>query len=533
MAKHFVIAVGGTGMRCLESLIHLCAAGMFDDQELHILSLETDPQNGNKERADRLIDDYIALKGGEQATPTRNSFFTAKIKFYSFVTQYAKGMTNYELIRKPNWGNEDDKRQNTALADLLFDDDVLNFDLSHGYRAQTHLGSLLMYHAIVDSARRYALGIDKRPEDDALAAFLREIDGAGADVRIFVLGSIFGGTGASSIPVLPRALDAASRLVNNEQGLRNSVRFGCSLLTHYFGFAGPSDQQKEEDKIVAESANFAHNSQAALSYYDGDVTVEQWYQGRYHIGWPLPPVAQPAPTGGTVVTGGKTQKNPSHLAELLSAAAAWHFLMEPPRDTDRVIMHRSIPVDGGKPDVEAGDLVGPGAAADRLQRRLGMLYAVAMHVMRHHGSVQNLRVNLKKQQVLAYDDIPEADLKPLDSFLRRFAFAVQGDVLERGWIFEVKDSVKGFLGLDAEAFQEAALAKYGIGKLFGDERYRGSEFKGLARHANEPDTVIKTFKKTEDDARALSDAQNVQRPLERLVGHSFEVFKKLYNFDTV
>jgi hypothetical protein len=153
--------------------------------------------------------------------------------------------------------------------------------------------------------------------------------------------------------------------------------------------------------------------------------------------------------------------------------------------------------------------------------------------MRYQGSIQNLRVNLKKQQVLAYDDIPEADLKPLDRYLRRFAFALQGDTLERGWIFEVKESVKGFLGLDVQAFQEAGLAKYGVGKLFGDEQYRTSEFKGLAGHKNELDTVVKAFKATENDARALSDAQNVQRPLERLVGHSFEVFKRLYKFDTV
>lgn len=537
MAKHFVIAVGGTGMRCLESLVHLCAAGMFDDQELHILSLETDPQNGNKERADRLIEDYIALKGGDKSAPTKNSFFTARLKFYSFVTQYEKGTTNYDLIRKPNLGSQDDRRQNKALADLLFDDDVLRFDLSHGYRAQTHLGSLLMYHAIVESARRYALGIDKRPEDEALAAFLRELDGAGADARVFVLGSIFGGTGASSIPVLPRALDQASRLLNSDQGLRPEVRFGCSLLTHYFGFgSGEQQKQKQKEKVVADSANFSHNSQAALSYYDEDVTVKRRYQGQYHIGWPLPPIAQPG-AASAVVTGGATQKNPSHIAELMCAAAAWHFLMEPAQETDRVMLHRSIPVDGGKPDVEAGDLVGQGSAANRLQRRLGMLYAFAMHVSRKHGSVQTLRTNLSKQQVEIYNDVPEADLKPLDRYLRRFAFGLQGGNLERGWIFEVEESVKGFLGLDSQAFQEPSIESYGVGRLFGEEVYRRSGFKGgvtsLGRHVDETNAVIEAFKATKDETRAQSDAQNVQRPLERLVGHAFEVFKKLYGFDTV
>lgn len=48
MAKqYFVMGIGGTGMRCIESLIHLCAMGMFDDTEIHLLALDTDKNNGN------------------------------------------------------------------------------------------------------------------------------------------------------------------------------------------------------------------------------------------------------------------------------------------------------------------------------------------------------------------------------------------------------------------------------------------------------------------------------------------------------
>ena len=40
--KLFIIAIGGTGMRCLEAFVHLCAAGMFDNKEIDILTLDTD-----------------------------------------------------------------------------------------------------------------------------------------------------------------------------------------------------------------------------------------------------------------------------------------------------------------------------------------------------------------------------------------------------------------------------------------------------------------------------------------------------------
>ena len=55
MDKLFVIAIGGTGMRCLESFVHLCAIGMFDNEEIEILTLDTDQENGNKGRVERLI----------------------------------------------------------------------------------------------------------------------------------------------------------------------------------------------------------------------------------------------------------------------------------------------------------------------------------------------------------------------------------------------------------------------------------------------------------------------------------------------
>ena len=65
--KCFVIAVGGTGMRCLESFTHMCAMGMFDSKEIDILTLDTDQLNGKKEKVDLKIaravwDKYQSLR---------------------------------------------------------------------------------------------------------------------------------------------------------------------------------------------------------------------------------------------------------------------------------------------------------------------------------------------------------------------------------------------------------------------------------------------------------------------------------------
>ena len=60
--KLFVIAIGGTGMRCLESFTHLCGIGMFDNQEIEVLTLDTDATNGNKARVEGLIENYNRIK---------------------------------------------------------------------------------------------------------------------------------------------------------------------------------------------------------------------------------------------------------------------------------------------------------------------------------------------------------------------------------------------------------------------------------------------------------------------------------------
>ncbi len=59
MNKIFIIAIGGTGhVDVLESFVHPCAMGMFDNKTIDILTLDTDQSNGNKDRVEALIDLY-------------------------------------------------------------------------------------------------------------------------------------------------------------------------------------------------------------------------------------------------------------------------------------------------------------------------------------------------------------------------------------------------------------------------------------------------------------------------------------------
>ena len=183
--KLFVIGIGGTGMRCLEAFTHLCAMGMFDNEEIEVLTLDTDRENGNKSRTEQLIDLYDRIKttpGRKGGTPNARTFFSAKLNLHRFFTNYEDSgkRDNYINLSRLATGTPEEQKDNKDLSDLFLDPEtVQQFDLSHGYRAQTHLGSHLMYHAIVDAARHLAKGGDVAMEEKELDEFLTKLAQAG------------------------------------------------------------------------------------------------------------------------------------------------------------------------------------------------------------------------------------------------------------------------------------------------------------------------------------------------------------------
>ena len=282
MDKLFVIAIGGTGMRCLESFTHLCAIGMFDNQEIEILTLDTDSTNGNKKRVEDLILLYNQVKSSGSivgGTPNANTFFSAKLNLHKYYTNYSDiGRETYKNISKISSGTAETQKANKLISDLFLENSsVQEFNLAHGYRAQTHLGSMLMYHGILEAARNLTKGINAKPEERELEQFVTKVKIAGASARVFIFGSIFGGTGASSIPVIPKALQEfiQIRSGNKETIDISKAKFGSTLLTEYFTFKKPDNKEKstKENSVIADSSFFPLNSQAALQFYQNDPTV--------------------------------------------------------------------------------------------------------------------------------------------------------------------------------------------------------------------------------------------------------------------
>lgn len=530
--KKFIVAIGGTGMRCLESFVHLCAIGMFDNEEINILTLDTDQTNGNKNRVEQLIDTYNHIKSADSTeidggTPNAETFFSAKITLYKFFTDYsATNRSTYANLAQLSSGDPEVQRDNQDLSDLFLEKDtVQDFKLDHGYRAQTHLGSYLMYNGIVEAAKKLRAGAaNLKEEEKSFGEFLHKLLGASSNARVFVFGSVFGGTGASSIPVIPVAFRDAISILDGKSTLDlKAVKFGATLLTEYFKFHKPTEAERKEEHVIADSDFFAINSQAALQFYQGDPTVKMCYRRLYHVGWPLDSKSLDGSDQETIKTetGGANQKNNCHVAELMCACAAYDFFnIEDNKlgNNKAQYLYRSAPFDGSNFSFDGSDFVG--TDKDKFENALGAFFSFSHIILgKQRGALtskgtKGLVDRLVEQKIEDYKDIPLDQLKEIDQYFQMFGYTYDVKTLVPGWIYQIYESVKpGKFIFKSSAFDEKNILDVDPGDIFEDERHRWE--KPIIGHRYE--TFIKSMIKS-----VPSDQQKANTMKEKLLAHMYK-----------
>ena len=543
--KLFLIGIGGTGMRCLESFVYMCAMGMFDGKEIDILTLDTDQANGNKARTEQLIQRYISIKDPEKKNdggkPNKNTFFSAKLNLYQFYTDYS-GEKTFRDLASSNKSEE----ENQILAELFLEESVQNFSLTHGYRAQTHLGSYLMYHGIVDAGREVAKGTNVKKPNEELGKFLEKLNLAAHDAKIFVFGSVFGGTGASSIPIIPKALNEALKAMGDgKKSVHKDAKYGATLLTEYFSFKPPSQEQKSNsaNAIIADSNFFALNSQAAMQFYQDDPTVQNTYKKLYHVGWPETPENFSKDDNEKLTkTGGEEQKNKCHVAEFLCACAAHDFFNDDNLTNEKAIyLHKSVASQDGKLNFSYNDFVGDGEKGKEFAKRF-IAFMTFMHFAQGKNSgggafsdngIESFLVSLSKKQIFTYESIPKTYKDDLNEFMKSFGYNFDGNVLIPGWIYQIKGSVPGRFILEEHAYtkSEKDLEKIEIETFLGDKEHHWDRPKkiGISSVTNGDrwDWFVETLKEQELFAKP---EQYCSETPEKFKAHIHNALIKMFNF---
>lgn len=289
----YFVSIGGTGAKVMESLTHLCIAGLLPENErLYIAAIDPDVGNGNLERTSTALNNFAVFQNFFVGNDT--PLFKNKI---SIVRPFPWNPTGHDKTLDDLI--EFHHHSNSAVGKLyetLYTRRERDTTLNEGFRGHPSIGAAVLAKKFDDGSK--------------LTAQIEKLLGEGDTAKIFLAGSVFGGTGAAGLPTVARLLK------NNLAEYADRISIGGALILPYFSFT-PTEHF---DELFARSENFLPNTKAALKYYS---ERENLFDATYFIGDSvMTPVEEFA-------VGSANQRNAAHVVELYAALAATNFYSRP------------------------------------------------------------------------------------------------------------------------------------------------------------------------------------------------------------
>ena len=315
-----LICAGGSGLRVLEAVLHLCAAGLGPDK-LRVLAVDPDGANGNGSEVTALLGKYRDgarrfrwRLGGDRAGKRIQLFGTELdlldidgrsdgLKIWSPVRsdEHLRDLLGVELLTAHGVPRD--------LVSLFFSSDELNMDLDQGFRGRPSVGAAAM--SLV------SLKAEQQPWKQLIEKIRGDVSEASGS-RVFLVGSVFGGTGASALYPLAHFLETIPE-VNRER-----LRVAVGALVPYFRFeAGTAAGDVSSMAVAAKADHFSLATRAAVGFYQHLLENDRWpFRSMFWLG-------DSSPVSFPYAPGGPRQKNPGHFVELLMALAALGFFAQP------------------------------------------------------------------------------------------------------------------------------------------------------------------------------------------------------------
>lgn len=305
MAKLFVFAIGGTGERVMRSLTMVMASGAptFDNYEVYPIIIDYDKDNADKIRTVELLQNYAAVHdaafqrhtaAGDHKGNTEQ-FFAAKLCNLRGLENYVfpfHPASEHEKFRE-HIGYDDlagDTLHTSELLTSLYDesnrsDTELNLDMTVGFKGNPNIGSVV-FHSINETVE--------------FRAFISRFQPESGD-KVVIIGSLFGGTGASGIPEIVKAI----------KDQKAAAKIATIFVLPYF-----APMVTKGGAIQA--SRFNSKTKAALNYYK-DSGILSLIDKAYYVGDPYPTIVPYS-------EGGKDQKNNANFVELIAAMMIEHYL---------------------------------------------------------------------------------------------------------------------------------------------------------------------------------------------------------------
>lgn len=309
----FIFGIGGTGSRVLRSLTMLLASGVklaHPDLAIVPIVIDTDADNGDTTRTRDLLRNYYKIRKtfvNQNISSQNEMFFNTQIRSFNRLDSASdaaeldvqfdfqnRDITFASFINHNGLTKEDQDIVELLYNDSLDDHPELHLNLKVGFKGNPNIGSVVFND------------LSNSQQFKNLESSYTESD------RVFIVSSIFGGTGASGFPTLVKLIRESTN-PNLSQ-----TKVGAITVMPYFNVDSNA-------KSAINSALFDTKTKAALSFYAGDKHINS-IEALYYIA--------DKNQSGTLpnVEGGREQVNDSHIVELISATAILDFINK--KDTE-------------------------------------------------------------------------------------------------------------------------------------------------------------------------------------------------------
>lgn len=319
MSKLYIFGIGGTGSRVIKSLTMLLAAGVKCEADTIVpIIIDPDDSAADLTRTVLSMQHYDNIrKKLEFTNASKNQFFKTEIA--QSVQNFRLPLNNTRDVKFRDYMSVDTLSDGQkALVNMLFSQKNLDSNMKVGFKGNPNIGSVVLNQfsdsqAFKDFANNFQQG-DK----------------------IFIISSIFGGTGASGFPLLAKTLRSNNTIPN--YALINAAQIGAVSVLPYFGV-------KQDDSSEVDSGTFISKTKSALSYYYSNISNNQTVNALYYL-------ADDVRNQYDNCEGGVGQKNNAHLIELIAALAILDFAEG---DYSEGITHKEFGLEKDSQEVILGD----------------------------------------------------------------------------------------------------------------------------------------------------------------------------------
>jgi hypothetical protein len=305
----FVIAMGGSGVRAVHALLHLCAAGLCPN-DLHILLLDTDSEkNGNTDDLLKLYGAYATMHKGRSKDQT---LFSKKITLKTSCS-LAKGYTTIKKIF-------DDLKAPEIGQTLLAKEELDELRVDKGAYGRPCVGALVFHKCMTDKPPTN-LSTDFMDFFKSLLRYASD----GSPANLMLMGSAFGGTGTTGLLLmrqfLMKQIKAHDPSRQDEQVLiRQSIRCATTILGPYF------DVANDPNNDFRKNTHYVRCAMALRHYKEFEDSPSHLpAKTRYLISVPR---AEQRPIRGEFAPEGENQKNWPHACDYIAAFACIEYFSD-------------------------------------------------------------------------------------------------------------------------------------------------------------------------------------------------------------